>query len=446
MKSHALVAVTLAALASGIFLLTSSLTLAQGTLTPPGPPAPSMKTLDQVDAKLEKRTPISAAPFIIATSGSYYLTQNLTTGSGDAITINAAGVTVDLNGFTLSSNAAGTGTGVAINGDGCTIRHGRITNFASGIKGGTYTGSTIEGISCDTCSAAGLSVGLAGLIQACRVSNVEGQFGISALDGSTVLDSTVTGCTLVYGLKMAISGAVSRCTVLSNSITEAALEAGLGTSVTNCAVTLNSNFGSRIIGIHGLGTNVVTGCLARRTLSLGPTDATSGVGIWVQADSTVRGCDATGNSGDGIRIESHSNISDCVATNNGTGAFGSGIAAGDDNDGIRILIRRCLATGNAAHGITIVGDCVVRDCVASDNGKGGSGAGIIKISGSRNRIEGNEIHDNKGSGIFASAFDVVIHNTAGQNTPNYNTAGNTYCGSVQLPSNANNPFANIEND
>lgn len=42
----------------------------QGSLTPPGAPAPTMRTLDQV----EPRTPISALPYVISKSGSYYVT------------------------------------------------------------------------------------------------------------------------------------------------------------------------------------------------------------------------------------------------------------------------------------------------------------------------------------------------------------------------------------
>src|SRR6187455_75010 len=73
---------------------------AQGPLAPPaGPPAPSMKTLDQVEA----RTPISSVPFTISASGSYYFTKNLQfqNTSGNAIAISASDVTLDLNGFTL---------------------------------------------------------------------------------------------------------------------------------------------------------------------------------------------------------------------------------------------------------------------------------------------------------------------------------------------------------
>jgi hypothetical protein len=84
----------------------------QGSLTPPGAPGPMMKTL----AQIEPRTPISSVPFTISQSGSYYLTNNVTVNTGDAIIITANGVSLDLNGFTISSGAAAAiGTGILIN-------------------------------------------------------------------------------------------------------------------------------------------------------------------------------------------------------------------------------------------------------------------------------------------------------------------------------------------
>src|SRR4026209_1014558 len=85
----------------------------QGTLTPPGAPAPTMKTL----AQIEPRTLITSVPFSISAPRSYYLTTNLTTTVSNAILINANGVTLDLNGFTISStvaNAANGGTAILI--------------------------------------------------------------------------------------------------------------------------------------------------------------------------------------------------------------------------------------------------------------------------------------------------------------------------------------------
>jgi hypothetical protein len=101
---------------------------AQGSLTPPGAPAPTMKSLDQIEA----RTPISSAPYTISQPGSYYLTTNLNVTSGDAIDINTNGVTLDLNGFTLFSTDPGnTGTGILL-GSGLND----ITIFNGHIRGG----------------------------------------------------------------------------------------------------------------------------------------------------------------------------------------------------------------------------------------------------------------------------------------------------------------------
>src|SRR5438067_13816044 len=90
-----------------ILLLVSALelvrvtALAQGSLTPPGAPAPTMKSLDQVEA----RTAITNTSSLVMISqpGSYYLTHNLIVSSGNAIDITTNQVTLDLNGFTISS-------------------------------------------------------------------------------------------------------------------------------------------------------------------------------------------------------------------------------------------------------------------------------------------------------------------------------------------------------
>src|SRR5262245_61969513 len=82
--------------------------LAQGSLTPPGAPAPLFKTLSQV----EPRFPLSDYQTNLTVSGSYYLVTNLFSGTNnnDGINIrtNVRNITIDLNGFAIiNTNGAG---------------------------------------------------------------------------------------------------------------------------------------------------------------------------------------------------------------------------------------------------------------------------------------------------------------------------------------------------
>src|SRR5262245_4148731 len=85
--------------ASGLLALNAPFTscYGQGNLNPPGSPNPTMKSLDQVEARTivnSNNTPGDAfSVFKITNSGAYYLTANITGGLGmHGITIAAQNV------------------------------------------------------------------------------------------------------------------------------------------------------------------------------------------------------------------------------------------------------------------------------------------------------------------------------------------------------------------
>jgi hypothetical protein len=166
-----------------------------------------MLTLSQI----EPRTPITNATAVtIGASGSYYLTTNITVGTGTAITITASGVTLDLNGFTISSTATNTnGRGIQLASGvaNISILNGHITGGVTN-SGGTYSGTgftdginyaspapynvRVSGLSVSGCQNAGifLSTNYSTVVDSCTVQTVGG-VGVAA---STVTRSTAYQC------------------------------------------------------------------------------------------------------------------------------------------------------------------------------------------------------------------------------------------------------------
>jgi Right handed beta helix region len=121
------------------WLLAGNSAFGQGLLTPSGAPAPTMKTLDQV----QPRIPITSLPINITQPGSYYLTQSFAQiFQAQAIFIQTNNVTIDLCGFTVQSTGGGGVTGISIS----SLASVGITNVQ--VRNGTITGFTAAGIKC----------------------------------------------------------------------------------------------------------------------------------------------------------------------------------------------------------------------------------------------------------------------------------------------------------
>jgi hypothetical protein len=286
---------------------------AQGSLTPPGPPGPTMKSLDQVEA----RTPISSAPFTISSPGSYYLTNNITAPNGvTAITVNASNVTIDLNGFSLigQGSTAANGINVATTQTNLCVKNGAITGFAGTAINGFINTGFIQNIS---------NARFEKLIITSNKGN-----GIYAGDNCEVRDCVFTGnantgaiganaCVIVHaiannnggdGFSVEDESIVEACVATASGF--AGIKTGSGSVVRNCTVRLNLND-----GIDFGGGNQIIGNTCDRNGEEG--FSTSGDA------NRIEGNTATYNGQYGIIIQGKTNV---IVRNTcrGNGANGAG--------------------------------------------------------------------------------------------------------------------------
>jgi len=105
-----------------------------GDLDPPGPPAPTMKTLVEVEPRAPLQNDFQTLmPVVITQPGSYYLAEDIFAfGAAHGILIQASQVTLDLNGFTVYGNVeVGSNKGILcdIGNAGVVIKNGTVRDF-----------------------------------------------------------------------------------------------------------------------------------------------------------------------------------------------------------------------------------------------------------------------------------------------------------------------------
>lgn len=269
-----------------LLLASSALASAQGNLTPPaGAPTAGMRTLTQI----EPRTPISESPavpvagphFTISAKGSYYLTGNITVASGNAINITASGVTLDLNGFTISSTS-GTPAGIAVSvaANDVKICNGHINNgFLEGVNAGAFHNITASDLSIQNCFERGIYLaGESTAIRSCTVRTISStSFGNSiGLLATIVTDSAATDCANLGLQGDTVSNCVGqakgmRAAVTGRTITNSDGETlGNGDGIaglTNSTISNSRGYSTGGAGVRGA---VVSFCL-------GSSDAGSGI-------------------------------------------------------------------------------------------------------------------------------------------------------------------------
>lgn len=245
---------------------------AQGPLTPPGAPIASMRTLLEIEprTRLESLTGDSAALYVINSPGSYYLSSGNVTGVNGkaAIAINANGVSIDLNGFSLIGSGGST-RGIEIRGafTNLAIRNGGISTWSSaGI--GLSTANAPNGV----------------LLENLRISSITGPgIDLRGAAAVSVMNSSVTGSGA--GILLGITGGTVHACAVANIAGAGATTYGIfAGSVNSCDVNTIATSGGA--DCYGILARIAQGCSVTGIDSTG-----NGISSGVQAD-TVTGCGA----------------------------------------------------------------------------------------------------------------------------------------------------------
>ena len=296
---------------------------AQGSLTPPGAPAPTMKSLDQIEA----RTIVNAATtpgdatnlFIISQPGSYYLTANVVPFhflggiAKNGIGIMANNVTLDLNGFALQGSLGNIGIYIPNAQTNLTVRNGTISDWNSY---GVYSESpaaqnlVFERLNVSACDT-GFVLRGTGVVRYCNCVNNVNQGIVFVFNGNvtgSTADSNGTGISLNHGL-------VSDCSAQNNDAD--------GISIYN---------------------GTVSGCLVRNNAQSG-----------IYAGSS---CTIVGNT--------------CIGNNSGNSSSDAGICIGNNNANTLVEDNHVSASGHA--GICVFGGISGTNNVIIKNSVCGNGA------------------------------------------------------------------------
>jgi parallel beta-helix repeat protein len=419
----------------------------QGSLAPPGAPAPTMKTLTQI----EPRTPISSLPYTITSPGAYYLTTNLTGVSGTSgITIAANDVTLDLNGFSLVS-VPGANDAIFVSGNrtNICIGNGTIRGWSlEGIDGTTAQFSVFMDLKIIGSGDVGLRSGTAAMVTRCTTigNSQEGilAFGdchisqcVAANNGASGISADnncrITDCQAQFnnydGIAAASGCSISGCTSANN--VNSGISTGSGGSISHCAAANNYN------GILAGAGNSISACTVM---------ANTNYGISLSSNSVVTASAASGNDNFGITIQgANSTAKACVASSNAA----NGIVL----YGRYSTVEGCTASGNLYSGITVLADgCLALNNTCDSNGSGIAGnAGIACFTSVSGRIEANHFSNNKSFGLYVDAgsiHNIITRNIAVTNTVqtvSYNvSAANNDVGPIGRAATATSPWANLQ--
>ncbi|MFG0274926.1 MAG: right-handed parallel beta-helix repeat-containing protein [Phycisphaerales bacterium] len=446
-----------------------------GDLTPPGAPAPSMKTLDQVEPRVplgSLTTPGDAdSVYRITKPGSYYLTDdiNLTFGKR-GVEIASGNVTLDLAGFVIRATQNGTLDGVAVV-SGTTLPNISVGNGAvenvdgAGVDLFSSEASIIHDMRISSVAGDGVRAGFAGTIE--RVHIREGAGDAFDLTNFTTLRDCFARDNAGHGFVGSMNatrcvaernggsgfvggGTLMSCTsylnggngfyfssptAIENSIAGRNTENGFVAAIdvvvaTNCSADRNEEAG--FYGISG-GAWVATNCSATDNIE---------EGFWGNPETVLTSCSSSGNGSHGYYLRA--------------GMVQSSVSSSNGGDGVRVFstfavtVRDCTIEDNSGFGVILTTEAD-NSLIAGNRISGHRTAGVgvgIRIEGNANavHIDGNYTNENLVGIQVLTAGNTIINNRMSDNinAPISVVAGNDVA-PLSSAAAATSPVANIFN-
>jgi len=369
----------------------------QGSLTPPGAPAPTMKTLREI----EPRSSVFFAPTVLTEPGSYYLEGNLT----GTVTFAADNISLDLMGFSITS-ASGNAIDMAGAKKNIWIHNGTLSAPAqNGIDfsiSQAGANGLIENLRVSDCLYYGVAVGSGMVVRNVQVKGA-GEAAIIVGGDSRVQDCSATGSG--KGLEVYGSGALVENNRIWGNTDNYALSAGNQLNLLLCEVpeTLDWPCSVKFAGTltcTNTATNALTVAADNVTIDMaghaliGPGE-NSGGGIHQVYDhrslavfngmvSGFKNPDDSQAAGLAL-VGENAHIYNMQLIDNSCGIYIFSSSGGGDR---HFRVSGCTANHNQKRGIFVHGSAIISDCLAYENGTDGFYLSAGEISGCMARENG----------------------------------------------------------
>jgi len=270
-----------------------------------------------------------------------------------------------------------------------------------------------------------------------NLTGVSGKHAIEITTSNVTLDLCGFTLTGVAGSKRGISyGSGLNNIAIVNGTVSSWGEGGVGSNGTG--------IGGRIERIHALN-NTGDGIVANNSMSVSHCTAANNTDHDIRAFTSciISFCTANANGGNGFIANTGSVFTNCIAYNNTNNGFSTSFSF--------VTFDRCTAASNAGNGISALSNTVITNCITSGNGLNGirctstslisgnicagngtdpaTGAGIL-VTGTDNRIEGNNCTSNDRGIDIDSAGNIVLRNSCSGNALNWDIVVNNVVGPI----------------